>query len=439
MKKLLLTTTALMTVFCMEAALAHSKKSMKGETEPGKNMLRNHEVHTQSKMHINVSGVIDFQAGSRSQASKYTQKVGVSKYNRNVAFDSEGSVTIEGKGKTEKGLVYGGNVTIMSYLFSSKQNKYIKDSTYIYMDDKDMGRIELGNREGASEMMLPTASSVAAATGGIDGDWYKYVKLAPGDNFYAGSGSLLDKGTGFSSNIERARKATYYTPELKDTGIRFGVSYIPDSENRSFFDGTDVGSTDSQFPNNSTINSTQDKGYENGVVAGLTWDHDMNKDNHCKIAIVGEHANLASGLKSDYHKLGTIGLGASHMYKDFSVAASYVYLGKSGLRKDPTATNEKVKKNNFIATLGVAYKIDNRTKVSLTGLMSEKSKNKFYNTSLGVQYKLAPGLMPYAEVSYFTMKQKYTNVARKGNTLNFAKVSAKNRGAAFIIGTKVQF
>jgi len=439
---------------------------------------------TTSPLDVTLHGSLDFQLGARSQPSKYTknagdnavapQKIGVSKHNNNLAFDTEGLVTLKAKGQ-HKELDYGANMTLTSYLISSNSNKYRKDTTYIYMHDKDMGCLELGNKEGASEMMMPTASDVAAATGGIAGDWYKYVRtttfqpnvpnvptgnmntLVTPDSFYAGSGSLLDNGTGVSSNLEKTRKVTYYTPELKNTGIRFGISYIPDSQNASFFNDIANNNTTnaaSVFPNNNIADSGIAKGYQNGVVAGLSWKHSMNKDNHFKAAITGEYATLAKSLKSNYSNLGTVGVGASYMYKDFSFAGSYVYVGKSGLRKDTTealtapyptngAVGQKVKKNNFIATLGAAYKVDSKTRVSLTSLFSSKSKNTFWDISLGAQYKLAPGLMPYAEITWFQMRQKYSNVANKNKAddtaLPFAQLSSKNRGAAFILGAKVQF
>jgi hypothetical protein len=459
MKKILLTTTALMTVFCMHTALAAPKK---------KKMLKK-EVHAHSPIHVNVSGVLDAQAGFRSQSSKHVknaagEKIGVTKYNKDVGFDTEGRINVEAKGKTQKGLLYGANIgvdvnvsdSLDSEINGKKSSSLMKRRTFVYLEDKDMGRLELGNREGASETMLPTAEGVAVATGGIGGDWYKYVQTSTvprtdgsftetvtTNNFYMGAGSLLDNGTDMSSTSQKSRKVTYYTPKIKDTGLGFGISYIPDSKNNV-----------ASYPNNgvSALNvgnvpdaKKGDKGYKNGFVAAIDWQYKINKDNTFKMAVVGERGELPKTLKSSFHKAQTVGVGATHMYKDFSGVISYNYLGKSGLQKGGT---EKVKKNNYVATLGFAYDIDHKTKVSLTGLMSEKWKNKFYNISLGAQYQLAPGLLPYAEVSFFDMKQKYNYVSdgatydsasKKWNTNLPAAAKGKNKGTSFIIGTKVAF
>ena len=449
MKKILLTTTALMTVFCMHTALAAPKK---------KKMLKK-EVHAHSPIHVNVSGVLDAQAGFRSQSSKHVknaagEKIGVTKYNKDVGFDTEGRINVEAKGKTQKGLLYGANIgvdvnvsdSLDSEINGKKSSSLMKRRTFVYLEDKDMGRLELGNREGASETMLPTAEGVAVATGGIGGDWYKYVQTdtvvhtgltetVTANNFYMGAGSLLDNGTDMSSTSQKSRKVTYYTPKIKDTGLGFGISYIPDSKNNV-----------ASYPNNGESNVPDakkgDKGYKNGFVAAIDWQYKINKDNTFKMAVVGERGELPKTLKSSFHKAQTVGVGATHMYKDFSGVISYNYLGKSGLQKGGT---EKVKKQNYVATLGFAYDIDHKTKVSLTGLMSEKWKNKFYNISLGAQYQLAPGLLPYAEVSFFDMKQKYNYVSKNGGTSDSpasnpaAPAKGKNKGTSFIIGTKVAF
>jgi predicted porin len=438
MKKILLTTTALVTVFCIPA-LAVPKNKVRTQTPQ--------EIHAQSPLNVKVDGILDAQAGFRSQNSKYVKnedgnKIGVSKYNKDLGFDTEGRVNIKAKGKTQKGLLYGANIGLDLNLKTPHEkgtegikpkssSSLMKRRTFIYLQDKDMGRLELGNREGASEAMLPTAEYVAAATGGIGGDWYKYVvttnsKASSGafdaNNFYMGAGSLLDNGTGASSIALKSRKITYYTPEIKDTGLRFGISYIPDSENSI-----------ASYPNISVVDATKDKGYKNGFVGGLDWKYKIDKDNTFKLAVVGEYATLPKEIKAKYEKAQTVGAGLTHTYKDFSSAISYNYLGKSGLVKNAKI---KPKKDNYVATLGFAYDIDKKTKVSLTGLMSEKWKNKFYNVSLGAEYQLAPGLLPYAEVSFFEMKQKYKDVSSVPSDKD---AKAKNKGTAFIIGTKVAF
>jgi len=467
MKKLLLTTTVLVTAFCMQAAIAENRAfpTKKIDNAPAK------DVSSYGAPSLGFSGVFDQQMGFRLQDNKYikkadigtpftVRKIGVSKFNPNMGFDTRAALNVTAKGKTSSGLNYGANIGIYNLIGFPKDNKAaLKSKNFLYMDDDNMGRLEIGGKEGASETMLSTAENVAAATGGVAGSWYKYVNLntynptatatvtafrtqaVNSADFYMGTGSLLDNGTAESSAVQKARKLTYYTPKIKDTGIQFGISYIPDSKNYpSIVTGEFAG-----YPNTSTIDPAKDKGFKDGFMAGLTWENKLDKDNTIKMDLVGEHGSLPKDLKTVYYKVQTVGGSLSHTWKDLSGVISYNYFGKSGLVKTGSAapaTAPKIKKDNYIATLGFGYNIDSKTRVSLTGLMSEKWKNKFRNISLGMDYKLAPGLIPYAEVSCFEMKQKFkdTSVANvAGNARQASANVYKNKGTSFILGTKVKF
>jgi hypothetical protein len=427
-------------------------------------------------MHLHIDGLLDVQAGFRSQPRRFLidqngGRVGVSKFNRDVAFDTAGALTVEGKGKTDKGLEYGARVSALTTMLSVQNNRFFRNhQAVLYMNDMDMGRLELGNDFGAFEAMLPTADRVAAATGGIAGDWYKYVQtsspfsnlnalpaqqaaapagtVTTSGDFYAGPGSFLDNGTLVAADIQKAPKATYYTPKLKDTGLRFGISYIPDTDHSAPLSVVRYGNANNRILPVMQSVRPFDKGFQNGLQAAIEWKHKFDKDQRCKSAIVGETASLPSAIRSQYNRVGVLGIGASHMYKDFSAAISYVNLGRSGLVRTTADDGRRVGRNNYIATLGLSYMFDNKTKVSVTGLMSEKARNRFSNVSVGAEYKLAQGLMPYAELTYFQMRQNYINVDRANVQANnnagfitapFTRRSGKNRGAAFIIGTRVQF
>ncbi|NRA74088.1 MAG: hypothetical protein HRU36_05050 [Rickettsiales bacterium] len=444
-KKLLLTTTAFATALCMQSAFAGPAKYSKSKPKAG--------MHAHSPLHINFWGWLDTQAGFRSQKSKHrkdenNKDISITKNNRNVAFDTTGSLRTEVKGKTSKGLMYGANIDVTVDINTNtnstdqnNNNNFAKmNRTFIYMQDKDMGRLEMGNNDGAAGTMLPTANDVGAATGGIGGDWSKYVVITQqkGDNstnernFHMNSGSLLDQSGTLPAfiPIQKPRKLTYYTPE-HDTGLELGLSYVPDASN-----------VKDPF-RNTTAQNENTFGYKDGFSGGINWNYKISKDNKIKLGLVGEYATVQKEAKNNYSKLGSVGIGIYHMYQDLCASASFNYLGKSGLRKGTGVTNLKAKKGNYVATLGVGYNIDNKTKISLTGLISQKWKNKFLNASLGVQYKLAPGLLPYAEVTYFNMKQKYRNVnvetINDGSNDVAQQNTAKNRGASFIIGTRLAF
>jgi len=111
-------------------------------------------------------------------------------------------------------------------------------------------------------------------------------------------------------------------------------------------------------------------------------------------------------------------VGAQYSYKDFSVAASYGNQGKSGLSKNPIPAGSVGLKGGSFWTAGAAY-VQGPIGASITYMNSQLNRNKFNLVSLGMDYKLAPGLLPYFEVSYFTMKQKtvYTAPGLNNNTV----------------------
>ena len=55
----------------------------------------------------------------------------------------------------------------------------------------------------------------------------------------------------------------------------------------------------------------------------------------------------------------------------------------------------------------------------------DNAYNKFEVLSIGTEYTVAPGLMPYAEISFF--KTKYNTSP------------ANNRGSVLLVGTKLTF
>ena len=64
-----------------------------------------------------------------------------------------------------------------------------------------------------------------------------------------------------------------------------------------------------------------------------------------------------------------------------------------------------------------------------TGSCTDTGKNKFHDISTGIDYKLAPGLTPYAEVTWYNQNSAWNNSA----------VSKDNKGYVGIVGTQLNF
>ena len=95
------------------------------------------------------------------------------------------------------------------------------------------------------------------------------------------------------------------------------------------------------------------------------------------------------------------------------------------------------KRKNKFYTGGLAYN-QGPMGVSLTYLRNDKLQNKLDSYTLGTQYKLAPGLMPYFEATAFNVKSKGYDASDLDNGTATA-VSKKYKGTAYMFGTKVSF
>ena len=242
---------------------------------------------------------------------------------------------------------------------------------------------------------------------------------------------------GLLNGDEKSRKINYYTPEYN--GFQAGLTYTPDARNSGQDDISKLqGASGYNLP---TVT--------NAISGGLSWEGEFEKSQSLKVSVVGETssttvsaADKAAGNR--YYNAKSAIFGAQYAYEDFSVAASYGNEGKSGLAKN---TALAVKGGSFW-TVGTAY-VQGPVGASLTYMNSTLNKNKLSLVSLGLDYQVAPGLLPYVEVTYFTAKGKNTYTAPNASATSAPNASAtsatniagayKNKGTAFILGTKLSF
>jgi predicted porin len=132
-------------------------------------------------------------------------------------------------------------------------------------------------------------------------------------------------------------------------------------------------------------------------------------------------------------------------YAGVSVGGSYGDWGKSGIQSvnvsGGTPTSYTGAKAGKYWTLGAAYDYANYG--ASVGYMNSKNggfklaANQYSPTkatvelySFGVDYKIAPGLMPYAEYTHFDVKSKADTAAG---------VYPSNKGHVILVGTKLTF
>ena len=348
---------------------------------------------------VTIGGVSDFQAGYVSEDLDTGLRAG--------AFRQETDLSIKFDAKTDAGLGYGGEIVLpASNTSGADTNNNQVGKSYVYVDGA-WGRFEGGSNYGANSTLKVDASKIARATGGIDGDW-TYFFSSPNAQFLATPDGVLDYGAGSygDESSEAINKVTYYTPRF--AGFQAGVSYLFDTNSSNRGINIDRGNT----------TAGQAK---NVVVGGVNYD---NKFGDVSVAgsLTGEYGKSESAASDGLH---TYAAGAKVGYMGFSVAGSY---GSWGDSLNTKAASDSA--SNYW-TAGVAYETG-PFGASVTYLNSKMdtgaSKNKLSNISVGVDYKLAPGLTPYAEVSFID-----------ANSATAPAITSDNQGTVVIVGTSLAF
>ncbi|MEI6187671.1 MAG: porin [Alphaproteobacteria bacterium] len=443
----ILLTTALATLFTGVASAhsAHVEKTMKDS----------------EGLSVSVGGSFDGQAATRSQKKSYTLAVdsqnntyaqGITPGNKNVGFNTVAAIHAIAKNKTVEGTTYGAQIGILATTRGQKPaGKSSLDRTFLFVENDGMGRFEAGSNDGVASAMRTGADSIARATGGIDGDWYNYVALTAlinGRNIDNNNNNLnaipapTTYLTKYQDDIiqdviggnEQSRKINYYTPEYN--GFQAGLTYTPDARNSGQDNIGILGRL------NSTENPYTQPAAKNAISGGLSWTGKFEKNQSLKVSVVGETSNTtvtaadkAAGNK--YYDAKSVIVGGQYSYEDFSVAASYGNQGKSGFAKNTTGVGLK---GGSFWTLGAAY-VQGPVGASVTYMNSTLNKNTLNLISLGLDYQVAPGLLPYAEVTYFNIKGKHLYIAPTATApaATNTALAYKNKGTAFILGTKLMF
>lgn len=343
---------------------------------------------------VTVGGFIDFQAAAVDDdlAAAGQQDYG---------FRNDTEIHFSVDGKTDAGLGYGAVVELEADATLDTTNSGENaDRTYVYLDG-NWGRFELGTNTDAATALKVDASTIARATGGIDGDWFRFVTPSAGSYIVRPDLPVSHGGVTTPGETENAGKVTYYSPSF--SGLQLGVSYTPDTDAR----GQDT------FGTTSTA-AGLGAGYEDVLSGGMTYNRQFDQF-ALGLSATGEYAD-STGAGND---LEAYALGASMGFAGFSIAGSW---------GDVEGNTAGVNTDGDFWTAGLAYDFG-AFGASATYLDSETEvagvDNDFENLVFGVDYAVAPGMTPYAEVSLF----EYDG----------AGAVADNDGTVFIVGTQLAF
>lgn len=345
---------------------------------------------------VTVGGFADFQAGFVSEDLDAGR--------RNYLFQNDTEVHFRVDGKADNGLGYGAVIELEADVSADADGEgFNADKTYLYLQG-GWGRVELGANTDAAQALNVDAATFARATGGIDGDWYDFINpVAFGPGYILSPDLPVAHGAATAAGIgglfgasEDATKITYYTPRF--SGFQFGVSFAPDAGNAgtaASFTGDTNGDMENVF--NLGLNYTG-KFQNIGVAASLT----------------GEFGDSEVATVEDL-AAWTVGLNLSWM--GWTVGGSWADWGDSTLPTGSTGDAD-------YWTLGLGYDFG-AFGASIGYIDSEYGVNDFHNLSIGADYKLAPGLVPYAEVNFFEMDTTGT--------------ALDNDGTVFLLGTQLSF
>jgi len=402
---------------------------------------------------VTVGGYTNFEAGymndddTGTSSAGHTTAAGTGIHQRGQAFRQDTQVDFKIDGKNDSGLGYGGEIDLLADTSADTQERGFNASkTYIYMDGS-WGRWEMGSNVGADGTMKVDAGTIARATGGINGD-FNYFANANSTMVGMAALPLAYGATGPQDGVahanflgdhaeENINKVTYYTPRWM--GLQAGLSYLPDETNRG--QGTLGAAAAGPFGPNRANN-----------LAGLAqniWSGGLNYDNKfgdfgVTAAATGEWGNAQHTTPvaaADYNDLRAWNAGAKVSWMGWSFAGSYGDWGKS--LTDKAAGS----KDTWYWDLGVAYEygpfgasftyLNSQFDCGTVGVAGGNTgscsavvagslgKNKMQTYSGGVDYKLAPGLTPYAEFTYYDQ-----------NTVLHA---GDNKGYVGILGTQLNF
>ena len=369
---------------------------------------------------VKLTGGFDFQAGYY-KALGNTERQTLTQNDPNKALYTTSFLGVIAENQLDNGFKYGAKIGAETTTKSSR-----KFQSGIFTES-DFGRLELGSEKSAYSKMRINPASVAAGPG-VYWDMWLDTNKNKQIPFVSCPVGYLDSKLRKSGMVEYSRKITYYTPEFY--GLQVGISYIPDSSNVGY---NSLSTAETHSP---ITGADYDVAVKDGIAAGISYKNSID-DLKFKISFVSEtgkaiaRQKLPNG-KSDpkaprlpgIKRLNNYTVGTQVDYNNLSFVVSYGDLQKSFMKID------ELNKGTEVIGGGVRYK-HGKLATSVSHFHSVHRKNTLDATTLGVDYKLAPGILPYAEFTYFDAKGK-----------NVKTPDAKkyyHKGTLTMVGTKVEF
>lgn len=460
------------------------------QTVPNKLLKENNAI-------VAVDGFLNFTAVTQNQNTVF-EKTTLPDANasRNLQhdkfnFSNDSQVYVKIGAITDSKIKYGAVVEFEADFATNGTGQGAAiDKSFLFSETK-LGKFEFGNNMAANQKMKVGPAMFARATGGISGKYIEHINfpvsadsnsnvklprfiLTPqspiahggyaqgfysraSDNNYASNddsyGSFVRNNSAIATNgtnvgykngsfnqMEDATKLSYYSPRIN--GWQMGVSFTPDTGNNGA--ATVIPSLNSGYIKNvasAAVNYSQSFGNLGFAISATGEKGNFQNSNY----------QTAAGNNIERRDLSSYDLGLMFTYFGFTVGASYGYWGnslapKSGIyscdydsslalaSQNCSASNSKKYKGANYYTGGIAYEFG-PIAASITYINSEFQKNKYQATSLGIDYRMKRGLMPYVE---------YTKFEFNSNKLVASDVASSsqikdNKGSVLLAGFLLAF
>jgi hypothetical protein len=387
---------------------------------------------------VTVGGGVDFQAGIISQSSTY--KTSGTRFDNDAHTVTNMRLDVKAEGKTDYGMLYGSVVEIRNNGMIEVPNLGGSNGLMMYVRkaygfmESDMARLELGSVDPVSARMQAGPNSFNVATGGVNGDAFDYINYNVGqfsnntEVTYLNRALLpsdMNSGTGVDG-VKFSNKVNLLTPRVG--GFQVGVSYTRDTN--------ETGAYTSLASKYSTTNSATAQGTKDVFTGTINYSARFDEFD-VKANISGEVGKakknqLLAAAGEKYRDLKAFEAGLMLGYAGFKLGGSYVDWGKSLLLNGTSNNFDNWKTHGY--TVGAAYE-NGPVGLSVTYVGTERQKNKFNMLSVGADYRLAQGVMPYIEGNFFKIKPGATTVTSASNSAR----PVDNKGNVVLFGLKTNF
>ena len=344
---------------------------------------------------LSMSGNVKFEAWFSDEDGEDTTNISNTGKNagrnRGANFQvDDAEIVFKAKATADNGLEYGAKI---EYEFEASAT----DEAMIWLSG-NWGQIDMGNEDGAEDLVKKGGWSVLGAAGGWDGET---------NDVFGTMGVEADiLGPALSGDTSDANKITYWTPKMN--GFRAGLSYTPDSGQN--FDDAIVDNGTTQMDNHLGL----------GVEYAGTFDD-------ISVAVSGRYARAEAEDDVTFEDYGAWSVGGTVGYMGFTLGAAYTDNGDGGIAKTATANGQEngswwdvalgYGEGPYKVAVGYFYGVAEQT----TGTQDDEVS---WFTVTG-DYTVAPGLGVYAEYDYVDIDQNGT--------------ANDNNVQMFMVGTKVSF